>query len=140
MQALRLARWAGDRTVSEPLVLVLHVAYAFIPAGFVLGAVEAIDVVPSSASLHAWMVGAVGLMTLAVMTRASLGHTGRELTAGAATQIIYAAIVVAALARVAAAIFPERAFELLHLATLTWVAGFGGFAALYGPILFRPRR
>jgi uncharacterized protein involved in response to NO len=140
LQALRLARWAGDRTVSEPLVLVLHVAYAFIPAGFVLGAVEAIDVVPSSASLHAWMVGAVGLMTLAVMTRASLGHTGRELTAGAATQIIYAAIVVAALARVAAAIFPERAFELLHLATLTWVAGFGGFAALYGPILFRPRR
>jgi uncharacterized protein involved in response to NO len=140
LQALRLARWAGDRTVSEPLVLVLHVAYAFIPAGFVLGAVEAVDIVPSSASLHAWMVGAVGLMTLAVMTRASLGHTGRELTAGSATQIIYAAIVVAALARVAAAIFPEWAFELLHLATLTWVAGFGGFALLYGPMLFRPRR
>src|SRR6476659_9948689 len=69
LQALRLARWAGDRTLRDRLVLVLHVAYAFVPVGFVLAASDAIGLVVPSAGLHAWMVGAAGMMTLAVMTR-----------------------------------------------------------------------
>jgi uncharacterized protein involved in response to NO len=140
LQLIRLARWAGDRTFGERLVLVLHVAYAFIPIGFMLAALGAIGVILPSAGLHAWMVGGVGLMTLAVMTRASLGHTGHELVAAPGTQAIYAAALIAVLARVTAAFFPAWAFELLHLATAAWVAAFGGFALLYGPLLFRPRR
>jgi uncharacterized protein involved in response to NO len=78
LQVFRLARWAGERTARERLVLILHVAYAFVPLGFVLTSLAAFGLVQPSAGLHAWMAGAVGTMTLAVMTRASLGHTGHN--------------------------------------------------------------
>ena len=88
LQLARLARWAGDRTLADRLVLVLHVAYAFVPLGFLLtGAAALTNAVPVSAGLHAWAGGAIGMMTLAVMTRASLGHTGNALQAGWATQL-----------------------------------------------------
>ena len=85
-------------------VLVLHVAYGFIPLGFLLASAAALlpASVPSSAGIHAWMAGGAGLMTLAVMTRATLGHTGRTLVASPATQIIYGLALAAALARIAA--------------------------------------
>jgi uncharacterized protein involved in response to NO len=140
LQMLRLARWAGDRTASDQLVLILHVAYAFIPAGFVLTSLASFGVILPSAGLHAWMTGAVGTMTLSVMTRASLGHTGNELVAGPGTQLIYAAVVVAALARVLASLSPAWALVLIHVAALAWVAAFGDFAMLYGPLLFRARQ
>jgi uncharacterized protein involved in response to NO len=135
--ALRLARWAGDRTLADRLVLVLHVAYAFVPVGFLLvgAAILAPMAVPASAGVHAWTAGAIGLMTLAVMTRATLGHTGRPLAASPATQAIYLCVLVAALARIAAAFVAP--FELLHLATFAWIAGFGGFVLIYGPLLLR---
>jgi uncharacterized protein involved in response to NO len=78
-------------------------------------------------------------MTLAVMTRASLGHTGQKLVAGTGTQTIYAAVVLAALARVGAALHPAWAVFLIHVAALAWVVAFGGFALLYAPILFHAR-
>ena len=138
LQCVRLCRWAGDRTARERLVLVLHVAYAFVPLGFVLAGLAALGLVLPSAGLHAWMVGAAGTMTLAVMTRASLGHTGRELVASVGTQAIYASIVIAACARVAGALFPSL-IVLLHIAALAWLTAFGAFALLYGPVLFRQR-
>ena len=70
IQLVRLARWAGERTVSNPLVLVLHVAYAFVPAGFALTGCGALGLVAATAGIHAWTGGAVGAMTLGVMTRA----------------------------------------------------------------------
>jgi uncharacterized protein involved in response to NO len=140
LQAIRLARWAGDRTFPECLVLVLHVAYAFLPVGFLLTAIAAAGMLPASAGLHAWMVGGAGLMTLAVMTRATLGHTGHELTATPATQTLYAAVFIAALARIAAVIEPAMGFALLHAAAFCWTAGFLGFTFIYGPLLCRPRR
>jgi len=76
VQAARLARWAGDRTMRDRLVLVLHGAYCFVPLGFALCALGAAGLAAPSAGLHAWMAGGAGLMTLAVMTRASPGHTG----------------------------------------------------------------
>ncbi|HEY7245418.1 MAG TPA: NnrS family protein [Xanthobacteraceae bacterium] len=140
LHTARLASWAGERTSRERLVLILHVAYAFVPLGFLLAALAAFDLIPGSAGLHAWMAGAAGTMTLAVMTRASLGHTGQQLAAGAGTEAIYAAVVFAALVRVAAALYPSAALPLLHAAALGWVIAFGGFALLYGPLLFRQRR
>jgi uncharacterized protein involved in response to NO len=74
-------------------------------------------------------------MTLAVMTRASLGHTGRPLTASPATQAIYAAIIVAAVARICAVIDPAYGEALLLIAALGWVIAFFGFALVYGPLL-----
>ena len=104
LQTLRIGRWAGDRTWREPLVLILHVAYAFVPLGFALAAAASFGVLAASAGIHAWTAGAIGVMTLAVMTRASLGHTGQGLVASPMTQIIYLAAVVSALARVGAAL------------------------------------
>ena len=140
LQLVRLLRWAGERTVRERLLLVLHVGYAFVPLGFLLNAAAAFDIVPASAGIHAWMAGAAGIMTLAVMTRASLGHTGQELTASGATQAIYLAIFVAAVARICAVLHPAAGEVLLHIAGFAWVAAFFGFALAYGPLLLGSRR
>src|SRR5262245_4630845 len=135
LHAVRLGRWAPDRTLADRLVLVLHVAYAFVPLGFLLlgAAILLPATVPMSAGLHAWTAGAISLMTLAVMTRAALGHTGRPLVASAATQAIYAFALVAALARITAAFIGP--FELLHLAAFAWLAAFGGYAVCDAPLL-----
>jgi uncharacterized protein involved in response to NO len=90
---------------------------------------------PTSAALHAWTAGAFGLMTLAVMTRASLGHTGHDLVASIPTQLIYLAALIATLARIAAAFAPS--ILLFHIAAFAWIAAFAGFAAVYGPLLMR---
>ncbi|MDA9438050.1 short-chain dehydrogenase [Bradyrhizobium sp. CCBAU 51745] len=141
LHLIRLARWAGDRTTRERLLVILHVGYAFVPLGFILNALAGFGVLPPSAGIHAWMVGAAGIMTLAVMTRASLGHTGQALTASPATQIIYIAIIVAALTRIAAVVLPAHGDVLLHLAACGWIVAFLGFAVAFGPLLTgSPRR
>lgn len=140
LHLIRLARWAGYRTLSDRLVFILHVAYAFVPAGFFLAALAAVDLIAPGAGVHAWTGGAIGTMTIAVMTRASLGHTGQALSASAATQTVYAAIVVAALARVCAAVEPTHATPLLTVSGLAWAAAFLGFAVVYAPLLCRARK
>src|SRR5262245_48068588 len=140
LHALRLARWRGYRTAAEPLVLVLHVAYLFVPLGFFLVAagIAFPAYLTASGALHGWTAGAIGLMTLAVMTRASLGHTGRPLTATAPTQLIYVAALVGALARIVSAFGWERNV-VLNVAETAWVMAFTGFAVVYWPLLVRPR-
>jgi len=137
MQTVRLARWVGYRAAADPLVLVLHVAYAFVPLGFVLIGLSVVGSVPASAGIHAWGAGAIGLMTLAVMTRASLGHTGHALRAGPATQAIYGLVFAGAIVRIAAVLSANM--PLLELAGVFWIAGFALFALSYGPTLARQR-
>ncbi|WFP78297.1 NnrS family protein [Mesorhizobium sp. WSM4906] len=140
LNAIRLGRWAGDRTLADPLVLILHVAFAFVPLGLLLAglAVFAPGTVPPVAGIHALAVGAIACMTLAVMTRASLGHTGRALTANAGTCAVFVAIVIAAVLRIAAAMAPAATI-LLHISAAFWVAAFVGYAVLFGGMLMRPR-
>jgi uncharacterized protein involved in response to NO len=140
LNVVRLGRWAGERTAADPLVLILHVAYAFVPIGFFLLAlgIARPDIVARSGALHGWTAGAIGIMTLAVMTRASLGHTGQPLTATRPIQFIYLAAIVAALARTAAA-FDLLREPMLHLSATAWVAAFGGFVIVFGPLLLRRR-
>ena len=135
LHLIRLGRWAGYRTGHERLLLILHVGYAFVPIGFLLNAGSAFDVVPVGAGIHAWMAGAAGIMTLAVMTRASLGHTGQQLKASVVTQAIYASIIVAAVVRICAVLEPVHSVPLLHVAAFGWAMAFLGFALSYGPIL-----
>jgi uncharacterized protein involved in response to NO len=117
-----LGRWAGDRTSADRLVLILHVGYFFVPLGFLPTAAAAFGVLPGSAGLHAWMTGAAGIMTLAMMTRARLGHTGRPLVASPAIE-------------------PARSDALLHLAAGAWTVAFLGFGCAFGPVLLRkPKR
>jgi uncharacterized protein involved in response to NO len=138
----RQARWAPHRTFAEPLVAILHLAYAFVGIGFLLAGLGALldDADYRTAAIHAWTTGAVGAMTLAVMTRATRGHTGRPLTAPLSTIAIYAAVIIAAVLRIAAALMPEYTMTLLPLTGLAWVGAFLGFAVIYGPMLAMPRR
>lgn len=138
LQAARLARWAGDRTWRDRLVLVLHVAYAFVPLGFVLVGLAAFGLVPQGAGVHAWTAGAFGVTILAVMSRASLGHTGRPLRASPVVQAIYAILVASVLVRICASAQPAWSDTLLTLAGGLWSAAFLGFAAAYWAVLTRP--
>ena len=135
LQSMRLARWAGDRTARERLVLILHLGYAFIPLGFLLLGAASFDLVPVAAGVHAWGGGAAGTMTLAVMTRASLGHTGHVLTASRGTQAIYAAVLLAAMIRITAALAPAYVIPLSVTAAILWASAFLGFGVAYGPML-----
>lgn len=139
LQSVRLARWAGERTFSDRLVLILHLGFAFVPLGFLLSGLGSLGLVSSSAGIHAWMAGAAGTMTLAVMTRASLGHTGRPLMASRQIELIYAAVILAAFSRIAAVLWPQFSEALLSASALSWVAAFAGFVWVFGPILLRPR-
>lgn len=136
---LRLARWAGDRTWSNRLVLILHVAYLFVPIGFWLLAASILFGIPRSAAIHAWTIGTMASLTLAVMTRATLGHTGRSLRANFGTQIVYGAIVIAAISRVGASLFTSQSDVLLQLSALVWIVAFATFVIVYGPMLVRPK-
>lgn len=134
----RLSRWQGLQTWSEPLVWVLHAAYAMLALGFLTVGAAALDLLPHSGARHVWLAGAIGLMTLAVMTRASLGHAGLPLTANRAVAAVYLALIAAICARFLAGIWPAEMW-LLHLAGAFWVAAFGGFSAVFWPILTRPK-
>jgi uncharacterized protein involved in response to NO len=138
---VRLVRWRGWRAAAEPLVWILHLGYAWLGAGLLLLGAAASDpnLVPRSAGIHGLTAGAVGVMTLAVMTRATRGHTGRPLAAGAATTAIYLAINAAALLRVAAPFTGAAQPLVLSASGLVWSAAFVGFAIAYGPMLLQPR-
>lgn len=143
VQAARLGRWAGASTWREPILFILHLGYAFVPLGALILGVSILrpDLMPASGALHAWTTGAMGVMTLAVMTRATLGHTGRGVATTKVTLVIYAAIIAAALARVAAPLLPSADYyAALVIAAACWFAAFGGFVAVYGPMLLAPRK
>ncbi|WP_209488247.1 NnrS family protein [Xanthobacter flavus] len=138
LHLLRLARWAGDRTWRNPLLVILHVAYLFVPLGFALSAAASFGLAPAGAGLHAWTAGAFGTLTLAVMSRASLGHTGRALIAGRVTQACYLLVVVGSLARIASALDAGPPL-LLDAAGLCWSFGFIGFAIAYWGVFTGPK-
>ena len=131
--AVRLARWAGWRTVAEPMVLILHIGYAFVPLGFLLSAIGDATQIP-----HAWMVGVIGVVTIAMMTRVSLGHSGRPLASTKSVVAIYVAVILAALLRITTDYMPDQTHLLYTSATL-WIAGFAGFVIVYYPLLVKPR-
>jgi len=136
---LRLARWQGQRTLQEPLLWVLHLGYGFVALGFIAVAAAAVSWLDYAAALHVWLAGGVGLMTLAVMTRATRGHTGQPLTASPATVLIYVLIVAAVISRLAAAEF-SAPLQFLYAASLFWIAAFVVFLIAYGPLLLSRKK
>jgi uncharacterized protein involved in response to NO len=130
---LRLARWQGQQTLSEPLLWSLHLGYAWVPVGiFLLGVTLFVPALPASAGVHALTAGAIGSMTLAVMTRATLGHSGRALTADPWTVAIYLCVAAAAALRVAAPLLAGAYLPLLWTSAVAWIAAFGIFAIRFG--------
>ena len=140
LQAFRLTRWSGVRAWRDPLVLVLHVGYAWVPVGLCLLGLSIVGTaVIRSGAIHALTAGAMATMILAVMTRATLGHTGRELKAGAATSLIYVLVTIGALGRVAAPLLPMDYILAIRLSGIAWGGAFLLFLLVYGPKLIGPR-
>ncbi|MDE3822868.1 NnrS family protein [Sinorhizobium meliloti] len=140
LHTVRLARWRGWRTWPEMLLVILHVAYAFVPLGFAAIGIGALGFVEELSVMHVLTVGAIAAMMLAVMTRASLGHTGYPLTASRLTAASYAAVVLSALLRPLAEMLPEIAPTLYAVSGSAWILAFALFCIEYGPILVRKRR
>jgi uncharacterized protein involved in response to NO len=138
---VRLARWRGYRAGGEPIVLVLHLGYLWLAAA-VLGlglAALAPEIVPASSAIHALTAGAVGTMTLAIMTRASRGHTGRSIVADRPTIAIYVLVTLGAVLRTAASYMGGGYVTVLAAGGAFWSAAFALFAVAYGPMLARRR-
>lgn len=135
--AVRLLRWRGEATLSEPLLWILHVGYAWIPAGMAMLGLSVWMPELETTAYHALTVGAMGTMILAVMSRATLGHSGRALTAGAGTVAVYLLVQLAAASRVAAPFLDAGYAPALDLAGTAWLAAFVLFVALYLPLYVR---
>ena len=141
LNLVRLVRWRGDATMAEPLVWILHLGYLWLAAGLLFTglSVAAPGLVPPSVGVHALTAGAIGVMTLAIMTRASRGHTGRPLAAGRVEVLIYVLINAAALSRVTGGLLPTLYQPLLMVSAGLWSAAFLAFVVGYGPMLLSPR-
>jgi len=138
--AARLWLWQPWRTRPAPLVWILHVAYAWIVVYLVLRALAAWSVIGAPLAVHALTIGAIGGMTIGMMTRTARGHSGRPLVADRIEVACYALVEIAAVIRV----FGGMALPQFYVATvvvsgLCWSAGFALFAIRYWPILTRPR-
>ena len=141
LQFVRLARWSGWRTASDVLVLVLHVGYLWVPVGLALLAASVVgSEIPRTAAIHAFTEGAMATMILAMMTRATLGHTGRALKANAATALAYVLVTLGAITRVIAPFGWLDYTDTLAAAGVLWGLAFVVFVAAYGPIVFRERK
>lgn len=138
LHAVRLVLWRPLRGLDEPLLWALPLAYAWIPCGLALMGMAAINLVPQAAAIHALTIGAIAGMMLAIMTRSTLGHTGRPLRASGMDAVIYLAASAAAATRVGASLIDDGSL-LTSLAGLAWIVAFSIFVIRYGPMLIAPR-
>lgn len=138
--AVRLSFWRFHATLNDPLLWSLHLAYFWLPVGFAMLAAAHLGAgMSESTALHALSIGAVGGMTLAVMSRAALGHTGRPLAAAWPTACAYGLIAAAALVRAGGPVlFPALYMQAVLAAGFLWAAGFALFALVYWPVLTGP--
>jgi uncharacterized protein involved in response to NO len=127
LNAWRLHGWQGSRTLREPILWVLHLGYLWLAIGLAWkGMVDLTGLLPPADSLHGLAIGAVGTMTLAIMSRATLGHTGRPLHAPPLVVASYLLVGAAAIARLAAPLAPAHAISLLVISGGSLVAGVRG--------------
>jgi uncharacterized protein involved in response to NO len=138
VQAARLVRWRGYSSWREPLLLALHLGYAFIPLGFAMIALASLGILSPVSALHVLTVGGIGSMTLAIMTRATRGHTGRPLAASPLTTAAYACLFAAALARPVAELLPDVYYPVLAASALAWILAFALFVGEHAPMLMLP--
>lgn len=141
VQALRLAQWHALKTLRQPIVWVLHVAYVWLPIGLALKAAALLTgAAPAAFWLHALTIGAAATMILAVMTRASLGHTGRPLIVDPVIALAYLLLTAAAFVRVfGLAVLPIAYPEVILAAAFLWTAAFVLFTWIYAPMLLSAR-
>ena len=138
--AARLALWKPWRTLGNPLVWILHAAYAWIVVHLALRGLFALDLLAGSFATHALTVGAIGGLTLGMMTRTARGHTGRPLAADHYELAMFLLIQAGALVRVSGGIVsPGLYLPSVELSAVLWAAACGLYAIRYWPVLTRPR-
>jgi uncharacterized protein involved in response to NO len=138
---LRLLQWKGHKTLGQPILWVLHLGFAWLVAGLALKGLSTLGSgIGPQAALHALTAGAIGTMTLAIMSRAALGHTGRPLVIGGWTVAAYALISLGALVRVVTPLWFFEAYNQgMILAGGCWAGAFAIFTVVYWPVLTGPR-
>lgn len=140
VHGVRLARWRGFATLSNPILFVLHAAYLWLPIGYaLLGCAIFGWLFTPTAALHALTMGAIGSMVLAVTTRVALGHTGRPLLAARLTVLAYWILMLAVIVRVLGPSSGARYILMINLSATGWILAFALFTWVYWPILSRPR-
>jgi uncharacterized protein involved in response to NO len=139
-QLLRLGGWKPHTTLRHPLLWILHLSYAWIPFGFILMALAALQVVPASSAFHVLVIGSMAGLIMGMMTRTTLGHTGRPLKAGGKEIGMYALIQISLIARFCASLSTTGLRDgALIVAAASWATAFVFFLVIYGPYLYRPR-
>lgn len=137
---IRLIGWYTNRFWSVPLLWVLHIGYGWVVAGFCLRALAAVGLIPPQFTVHAFTVGGIGVLTLGMMARVSLGHTGRPVNVSTPVALVFVLINLAAVIRgILPIAFPQSLAELVALSGSLWVAAFTIFLVIYVPILTQPR-
>ena len=140
LHAVRVGQWRGLRTVGNPLLLVLHAAYWWLPAGYAIMGLASLGVAfTPTAALHALTMGAIGTMVFAMVTRVPLGHTGRPLQAARLTVVAYFLLTASVLIRIASPWNAESYLSMVNLAAAGWCLAFLIFLWVYWPVLTRPR-
>lgn len=140
LNTIRLVRWRGWATWPEPILFVLHATFLFVPIGFAAIALQASRWLPEVGVLHIFAIGTISMMMLAVMTRATRGHTGRKLKSSRTTNISYVLLGCVALVRPLAELVPALTTEILAVAAIGWTASFGLFVVEHGPLLWSGRK
>ncbi|MEH6470711.1 MAG: NnrS family protein [Halopseudomonas sp.] len=137
---LRMSGWYDSRIWSRPILWVLHIAYASIAVGFFLKGLALLGWVPTSSATHAFGFGGIGLITLGMMARVSLGHTGRMLELPTLTVWGIRILTLGVVVRIAATLTSGSLSQaLLMLSVFCWVLAFAAFLKDYAPMLIRPR-
>lgn len=138
--SVRLALWQPQKTWRNPLVWVLHLAYAWLPVHLLLRAAAALGWLPPGPATHALTLGVIGLITLGMITRTALGHTGRPLKASAMEVTAYVSMLLAAVLRVFLPLLaPETLVLSVQLSSALWSLSFVLYLWRYTPLLLRPR-
>lgn len=137
--ACRLRTWGSRRTLSAPLLWILHAGSLWIVAGLAFRAAAAFSWIPFASGLHALTAGALGSLTLGMMTRVGLGHTGRLLAVPRRITLAFAAVLFGAAARVLSPLLWPGALEPLAVAGVAWSGAFAIYLATYAPLLVAPR-
>ncbi|WP_456417100.1 NnrS family protein [Thiolapillus sp.] len=141
IQGIRLAGWYNHGIWRAPILWVLHVGYAWLVLGLALRGLAGFDLLPSAVALHAITVGGIGVLTLGMMARVALGHTGRNINdTGPLLPIAFVLLNIGALLRVFGPLFAAEQFNLwINIAGGLWMLAFAAFVFVYTPILIRPR-
>jgi uncharacterized protein involved in response to NO len=140
LHAVRLSQWRGLATRPEPLLFMLHVAYAWLPIGYSLTALAAFGwAFTPTAALHALTMGTIGSMVLAMITRVPLGHTGRALHASRGTVLAYIVLTIAVVIRISGPLSGRSYLAMIDLSAVGWIVAFAIYSRVYWPILTGPR-